>query len=137
MMKMSRRGLMKLVAAFSAGLATAKMNGIVSPEEARAVQEGGAKVSAFVIGLIKVKDNDKWGEYRSKVPQTLVPWGGEVLLRGRRVGALSGELSYPDSVVIRFPDAKSAAGWYHSPAYQAIIPIREQAADVVLVSYES
>ena len=94
-------------------------------------------MSAFVIGHIKVKDNDKWGEYRSKVAQTLVEWGGEVLLRGHRVNVLSGEHSYFDSVIIRFPDAKSAAGWYNSTAYQAIIPVREQAADVVLISYES
>ncbi len=29
-------------------------------------------MSACVIGHIKVKDDDKWAEYRSKVPQTLV-----------------------------------------------------------------
>ena len=44
---------------------------------------------------------------------------------------------YTDTVVIRFPDAKAIAGWYGSPAYQALIPIREQAADMVLISYES
>ena len=50
---------------------------------------------------------------------------------------LSGEHPHLDTVVIRFPDAKAAAEWYGSPAYQAIIPLREQAADVVLISYES
>jgi uncharacterized protein (DUF1330 family) len=50
---------------------------------------------------------------------------------------LSGEHSYIDTVVILFPDANSAAGWHNSEAYQALIPIREQAADIVLVSYES
>ena len=137
MMKMSRRGLMKLGAAFGAGLAAGKINGLVSPKEAQATQTGGAEKSAWVIGHIKVKDNDKWGEYRSKVPETLVQWGGEVLFRGHRVGVLSGEHSYLDCVVIRFPDAKAAAGWYNSAAYQALIPIREQAADIVLVSFES
>ena len=137
MMKMSRRGLMKLGAALGAGLAAGKINGIVSPKEAQATQTGGAEKSAWVIGHIKVKDNGKWGEYRSKVPETLLQWGGEVLFRGHRVGVLSGEHSYLDCVVIRFPDAKSATGWYNSPAYQALIPIREQAADIVLVAFES
>jgi len=27
--------------------------------------------------------------------------------------------------------------WFSSPAYQALIPLREQAADVLLLSYES
>jgi uncharacterized protein (DUF1330 family) len=137
MMKMSRRGLIKLGATLGAGLAAGKINGLVSPKEAQASQTEGAEKSAWVIGHIKVKDNDKWGEYRSKVPETLVQWEGKVLFRGHRVDVLSGEHSYLDCVVIRFPDAKSAAGWYNSAAYQALIPIREQAADLVLVSYES
>ena len=30
---------------------------------------------AYVVGHITVKNADKWAEYRSKVPQTLAPWG--------------------------------------------------------------
>jgi uncharacterized protein (DUF1330 family) len=101
------------------------------------IQRGGDDMPACVIGHIKVKDDDKWAEYRSKVPQTLVQWGGEVLFRGQRVKVLSGEHPYVDAVVIRFPDAKSVTGWYNSAGYQALIPIRQQAADIVLVSYES
>jgi uncharacterized protein (DUF1330 family) len=92
-------------------------------------------MSACVIGHINVKNNDRWAEYRSKVPQTLVQWGGELLFRGRRAEVLTGEHPYVDTVVIRFPDAKSITGWYNSEAYQALIPIREQAADMVLVSF--
>jgi uncharacterized protein (DUF1330 family) len=53
------------------------------------------------------------------------------------VKVLSGEHSYMDTVVIRFPDAGSAAGWYASADYQTLIPLREQAADIVLISFES
>jgi uncharacterized protein (DUF1330 family) len=94
-------------------------------------------MSACVIGHITVKDPEKWSQYRSNVPATLVPWGGEVILRGRRVKVFSGEHSHTDTVVIRFPDAGSAEGWYGSAAYQALIPLREQAADIVLVCFES
>jgi uncharacterized protein (DUF1330 family) len=94
-------------------------------------------MAAYVIGHINVKDPEKWIEYRGKVPATLVPWGGELILRGRRVAVLSGEHSYTDAVVIRFPDADAAAGWYSSPAYQMLIPIRNQAAEMILISYES
>ena len=127
MMKVSRRSLMKLGAGLCAGLAAAKVSGLCSPNEAQANE-----ISACVIAHYKVKDNDRWGEYRSKVPQTLVPWGGEVIFRGRLVDVLSGQHSYANSVIIQFPDAKSAAQWYHSPAYQALIPIREKAADMVV-----
>jgi len=49
---------------------------------------------------------------------------------------LSGAHQYSDTVAIRFPDANAIVGWYGSPAYQALIPLREQAAEVVLIAYE-
>ncbi|MDA8308888.1 MAG: DUF1330 domain-containing protein [Deltaproteobacteria bacterium] len=94
-------------------------------------------MAAYVVGNIRVKNEDKWTEYRSRVPETLAPWGAELLFRGRLQTVLSGEPPYPDIVVIRFPNLKSIEGWYNSVAYQAIIPIREEAADIALVSYES
>jgi uncharacterized protein (DUF1330 family) len=39
--------------------------------------------------------------------------------------------------VIRFPDRAAVEGWFASDAYQALIPLRERAADLVLVSYEA
>lgn len=94
-------------------------------------------MAAYVIGHITVKDLEKWAEYRAQVPATLAPWGGEVVLRGRRVTVLSGAHPYTDTVVIRFPDAEAIAMWYGSPEYQKLIPTREQAAEMVLISYES
>lgn len=92
--------------------------------------------AAFVIGSIRIKDAAKWAEYRRQVPATLASWGAEILLRGRRVALLGGEAAHTDTVVIRFPDAAAAEGWYRSPAYAALIPLREQAAEVVLVAYD-
>lgn len=92
-------------------------------------------MSACVIGHITVKDAEKWAQYRAQVPATLAPWGAELLFRGKRAAVLSGEHAHTDTVVIRFPDAAAVAGWYNSPAYQALIPLRRQAADLVLVSF--
>lgn len=94
-------------------------------------------MAAYVIGHITIKDPEKWMEYRAKVSATLAQWGGEVILWGRRVAVLSGEHPYTDSVVIRFLDAEAITGWYGSPAYQALIPLREQAAEMILIGYES
>ena len=92
-------------------------------------------MSACVLGHITVKDAEKWARYRAQVPATLAPWGAELLFRGQRAAVLSGEHAHTDTVVIRFPDAAAVAGWYNSPAYQALIPLREHAADLVLVSF--
>lgn len=92
---------------------------------------------AYAIGHITIKDPDKWVEYRDKVPATLAPWGGEVVFRGRRLNVFSGAHPYSDVVVLRFPDKDAVAGWHASTAYQALIPLREQAAEVLLISYEA
>ncbi len=93
-------------------------------------------MTAFVIGHITVKDPGKWAEYRSKVSATLAAVGGEVVLRGRTVNVLSGEHSHADAVVLRFPDVGTVESWYNSVAYQALIPLREQAAEMVLITCE-
>ena len=97
----------------------------------------GTQKAAYVIGHITVKDPVKWAEYRSRVPATLAPWGGELVLRGRLISVLAGEHAYSDAVVIRFSDAAAANGWHSSPEYQALIPLRNEAAEMVLLSYEA
>ena len=92
---------------------------------------------AYVVGHITVKNEAMWAEYRSKVPQTLAPWGAELVFRGQQVAVLAGESPHPDIVLIRFPSVAAVDGWFSSPAYQALIPLREQAADVLLLSYET
>ncbi len=92
---------------------------------------------AYVVGHITVKNEKMWELYRMKVPQTLEPWKGELVFRGQQVAAFAGECRHPNIVVLRFPTAAAAEAWFASPAYQALIPIRSQAADVKLVSYET
>jgi uncharacterized protein (DUF1330 family) len=93
--------------------------------------------SAYVVGHIKVKDPEKWNEYRQAVPATLEPWGAELVFRGKLASVLAGEHAHIDTVVIRFPDLKAINSWYLSPAYQALISLREMAAEVVLLAYEA
>jgi uncharacterized protein (DUF1330 family) len=93
-------------------------------------------MSAYVIGHLTVKDNDKWAEYRRQVPGTLEPWGGKVIFRGQRSGVLTGEHSHTNAAVIEFPDQEALRGWYGSEPYQALITLRNEAAEMVLVSYD-
>lgn len=93
--------------------------------------------AAYVIGHITVKNPALWDEYRQQVPATLAPWGASLIFRGKRLAVLGGAHEHTDTVVIRFPDAERAAGWFSSPAYQSLIPLRERAADVALISFQS
>ena len=92
-------------------------------------------MSACVIGHISVKDEEKWAQYRAQVPATLAPWGAELLFRGQLAGVLAGQHRHTDTVVIRFPDRAAVDGWYQSAAYQALIPLRQQAADLDLLTF--
>lgn len=92
--------------------------------------------AAYLIGHLTVKDPDKWSTYRSLVPATLAPWGAEVVLRGHLVAVLAGPHHYTDTVVIRFPSTAAITEWYASPDYQALLPLRTAAAEIVLLSYE-
>lgn len=95
------------------------------------------KIPAYVIGHITVKNADKWAEYRSQVPGTLAPWGAELVFRGGNPGVLAGQHGHSDTVVIRFPDRAAVEAWYNSPAYQALIPLRSEAADLDLICYDA
>jgi uncharacterized protein (DUF1330 family) len=92
---------------------------------------------AYLVGNITVRNPEKWAEYTRQVPGTLGPWGAELVFRGKQAAVFSGENPHPDIVVIRFPDVAAVNGWFSSPAYQALIPVREQAAEVVLLCYEA
>ena len=91
---------------------------------------------AYIVGQVTVKDEAKWAEYRGRVPATLAPWGAELVFRGKQAATFAGEMPHADIVVIRFPDVAAVNGWFSSRAYQSLIPLREQAAELVLVCYE-
>jgi uncharacterized protein (DUF1330 family) len=94
-------------------------------------------MSAYVVGQINIIDPLKWKQYRDQVPGTLVPWNAELVFRGVKASNLALQNQYTDIVVIRFPTLDAAQGWFTSEAYQALIPLREAAAQVLLTSYEA
>ncbi len=92
---------------------------------------------AWLIGHITVRDAAKWAEYRSRVPATLAPFGAELAFRGTLAQVLAGSHRHTDVVVAGFPDRAALEAWHASPAYQALIPLRTEAAEVDLLSYDA
>lgn len=90
---------------------------------------------AYLIGHIRVKEPDLWKVYVQGVAESLTPYGAEILFRGTLAKVLVGEHPYHNTVVIKFPDQAALQNWYDSKAYQELIPIRDQAADVAILSY--
>ncbi|MDX1409494.1 MAG: DUF1330 domain-containing protein [Saprospiraceae bacterium] len=93
-------------------------------------------MATYVIGQIRVKDQQAWQNYAAQVGKVIEQYGGTILFRGRSESVLSGDPDAPDLVVaIRFDNAELAKRWHDSADYQALVPVREQGEDVHLVVY--
>jgi uncharacterized protein (DUF1330 family) len=62
-------------------------------------------------------------EYLQRIDATLAPFEGRFLVHGATPDVLEGE--FPGHlIVIAFPTREHAEGWYGSPAYGEILPLR-------------
>jgi uncharacterized protein (DUF1330 family) len=96
-------------------------------------------LSAYLIGHIRIIDPGAWQAYIAGVAKSLEPYAAaaEVVFRGRICSVLAGTHDQELAVVIRFADQQTLQTWYHSDDYQALIPLRDRAADVTIISYDA
>ncbi len=86
-------------------------------------------MAAYTLAHLRTPQiNDDVLEYLERIQATLDPFGGRFVVHGPTVEILEG--SWPGTVVIlEFPGLDEARGWYESPAYQAILPLRTEHID--------
>ncbi len=92
-------------------------------------------MTAFFIAATSIKDMEKFQKYAAEAGKTLAPYGGELVLRGKAEKTLVGHAEHQAVGVVRFADMDALNNWYQSAAYQALIPLRESAADMTLTAY--
>ncbi|MGW1889613.1 DUF1330 domain-containing protein [Streptomyces sp. NPDC002004] len=87
-------------------------------------------MTAYAIGNLRPTGmHDEIIEYIDRVQSTLDPFGGRFLVHNAETVEVP-EGPWPGAVVvIEFPDMDSARGWYASPAYQEILPMRTKHID--------
>ena len=85
-------------------------------------------VSAYMVVEGTVRDKEALGRYGSQATSLIKEFGGEVLAFGPWEMIL-GERAYQNGMIVRFPDKDTALSWYNSPAYQALLDIRNAALD--------
>ena len=95
-------------------------------------------MAAYCVGQIRVKDAAAWEQYRGKVGATIVQYGGEVMFRGSLNFAFDGRpiQDHDHIVALRFDNIDAAKRWHDSAEYQALIPLRDQGAEMKLVLYQ-
>lgn len=81
-------------------------------------------MACYTLGHITVTNMEGYQEYARQVPATIAAHGGAYLVRGGHATDVEGAMPHDRHVVVRFADRAAAEGWYNSPEYQAILPIR-------------
>jgi uncharacterized protein (DUF1330 family) len=111
-----------LTTALGAGVLAALL-----PLHAAHAQTSSSKAPAFYISEFELTNPEGIRPYSAAVESTFTPFGGRYVVRGGKVASLEGGVT-KRIVMIAFPSVEQAQGWYDSPAYRAIRPIRHQSA---------
>jgi uncharacterized protein (DUF1330 family) len=94
-------------------------------------------MAAYLIGHITIKDPVKWEKYVKGVQVSLAPFGAKIVFRGKRVKVFTGEHPHHNTVVVEFSEPSAMIQWYSSENYQKLIPLRNEAADVVIIGFDT
>jgi uncharacterized protein (DUF1330 family) len=83
-------------------------------------------MSAYITVDFTPTDRESLQRYGAAVPATLAKFSGDYLAKGP-AEQLLGEPEFQMQVILAFPSRELAAAWYHSPDYQALVPLRDAA----------
>jgi uncharacterized protein (DUF1330 family) len=81
-------------------------------------------MKAYCVVYEQIHDPAVFEQYRGQVLPTIEAYGGHFIARGGEVTVLEGDLQIERAVILEFPSRQQALDWYHSPAYQALLPLR-------------
>jgi uncharacterized protein (DUF1330 family) len=82
-------------------------------------------MAAYLIAFATVTNANRIPEYSSTAGPTLKASGGSVVARGT-VRSFVGGFSADSCLIVKFKDAAAIEAWHRSPAYQALIPLRDE-----------
>jgi uncharacterized protein (DUF1330 family) len=85
-------------------------------------------MSAYVIVEATVRDEESRVRYGAQIGPILREFSGEILVFDPWQ-MLCGEPAFTNGMIVRFPDKDTVMAWYKSPAYQALLEIRNAALD--------
>jgi len=80
-------------------------------------------MAAYLIGNYDVTNPEGFSPYGPAVGPTIQAHGGKILVAGPGSKAIEGS-PRQFSVIVEFPSMDALQGWYDSPEYQAILPLR-------------
>jgi uncharacterized protein (DUF1330 family) len=91
-----------------------------------------AAAPAYLIAHVQVSDQDGWKQYLAALPGTMAPYHVKTLARASAVALDSSTPPAGGTVILAFNSMDDLKAWWNSPAYQAIIPLREKSAKSIV-----
>lgn len=86
-------------------------------------------MTAYAIFDADIHDPDGMNQYLEKVPATLKQYGAKLLSATSTIDTVEGDWVSKRIVILEFADMDAARTWYNSPEYQAVLPLRLNAAN--------
>lgn len=90
----------------------------------------------YVVVIEDVYDEEKLAAYTEAATPAIIESKARVMAFDSKPTIVEGRASGQRVVILEFESVQAARQWYNSPAYQAAIPLRQAAADsmVMIVS---
>jgi len=93
-------------------------------------------MSALLVVHANIKNTDKLAQYSQEAAKTLAEFNATIKNKGQLNHIFHGKHDFQSIALIEFPDVESIKSWYQSTGYQSLIPIRNEAAEMVFTSYQ-
>jgi len=90
----------------------------------------------YIIAIVNVSDQAKYGEYMKLSPSVIEHFGGRFVARAGNTKVLEGAPVTGRVVIVEFPSFERAEQFYNSPEYQAARKLREGAAAAQFILIE-
>ena len=91
---------------------------------------------AYFIAHGTVKDHAKLQQYIAGSAPFVAAAGGEMLATGTIGAVLVGDHAHERVTLFKFPDIAAARAWFDTTGYQALKPLRTEAADFTFLIFE-
>lgn len=93
-------------------------------------------MAAYFIAHGTVKDQAKLQQYINSSAPYVAAAGGELVCTGNVHAVLVGAHDHQRVTVFKFPDIAAARAWFDTDGYQALKPLRTDAADFTFLIFE-
>jgi uncharacterized protein (DUF1330 family) len=88
---------------------------------------------AYIVIDIVVQDPEAYEEYKALAPPAIAAYGGRYLARGGKTETLEGTWVPSRMVILEFPTAEQARGWWSSREYGHAKGLRQSCARTEMV----